>query len=91
MESGVRFVTVYYTTGNNQPWDTHTNHDKEHRKLCVDGDQAAAALISDLKSRGLLFVKLGVTQKGQIVLNSYLNTKIDILNEKYKNSWENLF
>jgi hypothetical protein len=54
VESGVRFVTVYYTTNNNQPWDTHTNHDKEHRKLCVDGDQAAAALISDLKSRGLL-------------------------------------
>ena len=54
VESGVRFVTVYYTTGNNQPWDTHTNHDNEHRKLCVDGDQAAAALISDLKSRGLL-------------------------------------
>ena len=54
VESGVRFVTVYYTTNNNQPWDTHTNHDKEHRKLCLDGDQAAAALISDLKSRGLL-------------------------------------
>jgi hypothetical protein len=54
VESGVRFVTVYYTTGNNQPWDTHTNHDAEHRKLCVDGDQASAALISDLKSRGLL-------------------------------------
>jgi uncharacterized protein (DUF1501 family) len=54
VESGVRFVTVYYTTGNNQPWDTHTNHDKEHRKLCLDGDQAAAALISDLKTRGLL-------------------------------------
>ena len=54
VESGVRFVTVYYTTNNNQPWDTHTNHDTEHRKLCLDGDQAAAALISDLKSRGLL-------------------------------------
>ena len=54
VESGVRFVTVYYTTGNNQPWDTHTNHDAEHRKLCLDGDLAAAALIGDLKSRGLL-------------------------------------
>jgi hypothetical protein len=54
VESGVRFVTVYYTTNNNQPWDTHTNHDAEHRKLCVNGDLAAAALISDLKSRGLL-------------------------------------
>lgn len=54
VESGVRFVTVYYTTNNNQPWDTHTDHDNQHRKLCLDGDRAAAALISDLKSRGLL-------------------------------------
>jgi hypothetical protein len=54
VEDGVRFVTVYYTNSNNQPWDTHTNHDEGHRKLCVDSDQAAAALISDLKSRGML-------------------------------------
>jgi hypothetical protein len=54
VESGVRFVTVYYTTNNNQPWDTHTDHDNQHRKLCADGDLASAALISDLKSRGLL-------------------------------------
>jgi hypothetical protein len=55
VEAGVRFVTVYYTSdSNNQPWDTHSAHDEGHRKLCVDGDQAAAALISDLKERGLL-------------------------------------
>jgi hypothetical protein len=55
VEAGVRFVTVYYTSdSNNQPWDTHSDHDEGHRKLCVDGDQAAAALISDLKERGLL-------------------------------------
>jgi hypothetical protein len=53
-ESGVRFVTVYYTTNNNQPWDTHTDHNRQHEKLCNDGDLAAAALISDLKIRGLL-------------------------------------
>jgi len=45
---------VYYTSSDNQPWDTHTNHDERHRKLCADGDRAAAALITDLKSRGLL-------------------------------------
>src|SRR4030095_817028 len=39
---------------NNQPWDTHTNHDESHKVLCRDGDRAAAALIADLKSRGLL-------------------------------------
>ena len=54
VESGVRFVTVYYVASDNQPWDTHTNHDERHRKLCADGDRAAAALISDLKGRGLL-------------------------------------
>jgi uncharacterized protein (DUF1501 family) len=54
VESGVRFVSVYYTTNNNQPWDTHTDHDRQHRKLCADGDRASAALISDLKARGLL-------------------------------------
>jgi hypothetical protein len=54
VEDGVRFVTVYYTSSDNQPWDTHANHDERHRKLCADGDRAAAALISDLKARGLL-------------------------------------
>jgi hypothetical protein len=55
VEEGVRFVTVYYTSDNdNQPWDTHSNHDARHRKLCADADQAGAALISDLKARGLL-------------------------------------
>jgi len=55
VEDGVRFVTVYYTSDkNNQPWDTHSNHDAEHPKLCADGDKAAAALISDLKARGML-------------------------------------
>src|SRR6185369_12627490 len=55
VEDGVRFVTVYYTSDkDNQPWDTHSNHDERHRKLCADGDQAGAALISDLKARGML-------------------------------------
>jgi hypothetical protein len=55
VEKGVRFVTVYYTDDkNNQPWDTHTDHDAGHKRLCVDGDKAAAALITDLKQRGLL-------------------------------------
>src|SRR2546423_2347351 len=55
VESGVRFVTVYYTSDkDNQPWDTHANHDERHRKLCADGDRAGAALIGDLKARGML-------------------------------------
>ncbi|MDB5323308.1 MAG: Sulfatase [Phycisphaerales bacterium] len=54
VEDGVRFVTVYYTATGTQPWDTHTNHDATHPKLCRDSDQATAALIADLKARGML-------------------------------------
>ncbi len=53
-EAGVRCTTVYYTSSDNQPWDTHSNHNERHPKLCADAGQAAAALISDLKQRGLL-------------------------------------
>jgi hypothetical protein len=51
-ERGVRFVQVYY--GNGQPWDTHRNHNDTTRKLCQDIDQPIAALLTDLKVRGLL-------------------------------------
>jgi hypothetical protein len=54
VEDGVRFVTVYYVGKNNQPWDTHTAHYDQHPGLCADSDRAAAALIMDLKQRGLL-------------------------------------
>jgi hypothetical protein len=54
-EHGVRFVQVYYLSkDNNQPWDTHSNNDDGHRKLCKDADQATTALLTDLKQRGLL-------------------------------------
>jgi hypothetical protein len=54
LEDGVRVVSVYYTSSDTQPWDTHANHNERHTKLCADGDRAAAALISDLKQRGML-------------------------------------
>jgi hypothetical protein len=54
-ERGVRFTTVYYTEdGDNQPWDSHNDHDRRHAMLCADAERAAAALISDLKRRGML-------------------------------------
>jgi uncharacterized protein (DUF1501 family) len=54
-EHGVRFVQVYYlSAGNNQPWDTHADNDNQHRHLCADSDRATAALLADLKRRGLL-------------------------------------
>lgn len=52
VERGVRFVQVYY--GNGQPWDTHRDHNNTTKKLCEDIDQPTAALLSDLKQRGLL-------------------------------------
>jgi hypothetical protein len=51
-ERGVRFTQVYY--GNGQPWDTHRTHNETTRKLCQDIDQPIAALLTDLKRRGLL-------------------------------------
>lgn len=51
-ERGVRFTQIYY--GNGQPWDTHSNHDKSTRNLCQDIDRPIAALLTDLKQRGLL-------------------------------------
>lgn len=52
VERGVRFVQVYY--GNGQPWDTHNKHNDSARRLCLDADRPMAALLRDLKRRGLL-------------------------------------
>jgi hypothetical protein len=51
-ERGVRFIQVYY--GNGQPWDTHSNHDKTTPVLAKNIDRPIAALIGDLKQRGML-------------------------------------
>ena len=51
LEKGVRMVQIYF--GNGQPWD---NHDDIliHRKLANEADPAIAALMSDLKTTGML-------------------------------------
>lgn len=55
LERGVRVVQAFYVkSGSKQPWDTHTNNNKSHETLCADSDRATAALLSDLKSRGML-------------------------------------
>ena len=76
VESGVRCVTVYYTGKSNQPWDTHTNHNDGHTKLCRDSDQATAALITDLKQRGLLEDTL-VVWGGEFGRTPYSETRDD--------------
>jgi len=50
VERGVRMVQVYYAKGD--PWDAHSDINA-HRKNAKDSDQPFAAVIKDLKSRGL--------------------------------------
>jgi uncharacterized protein (DUF1501 family) len=55
VERGVRFVQVFlsgFLSG--QPWDTHAQNAARLRSLCAMTDQPSAALVRDLKQRGLL-------------------------------------
>jgi uncharacterized protein (DUF1501 family) len=55
LERGVRCVQVFYVKdGQKQPWDSHRNNNETHKTLCADSDRATAALLSDLKNRGML-------------------------------------
>jgi hypothetical protein len=54
VESGVRFVTVYYSAGIGG-WDTHQNNFSTLKDSRLpDTDRAVSALLSDLEARGLL-------------------------------------
>jgi len=48
-ERGVRFIQLYH-----RGWDQHNNLPKRIREQCLDTDQPSAALLRDLKARGLL-------------------------------------
>jgi uncharacterized protein (DUF1501 family) len=52
VERGVRFVQVWH--GTLQPWDSHGEIEKEHRRLAAESCQGITALLTDLKQRGLL-------------------------------------
>ena len=60
VERGVRFVELSCLTegigagGAPNPWDQHSVLEKGHREMAHQVDQPIAALISDLKARGLL-------------------------------------
>ena len=49
VERGVRFVQLFH-----EAWDQHGNLVKDIAQNCKDTDQASAALVKDLKQRGLL-------------------------------------
>jgi hypothetical protein len=51
IERGVRFVQVLLS---GQPWDTHSKNAETLKGLCAKTDQPSAALVRDLKRRGLL-------------------------------------
>jgi hypothetical protein len=51
VEHGVRFVQVFLS---GQPWDTHSKNAESLKGLCARTDQPSAALVQDLKRRGLL-------------------------------------
>ncbi len=52
LERGVRMVQLWHGAG--QPWDNHDNIETNHRKLAAQIDQPIAALLHDLKQRGML-------------------------------------
>ena len=49
VERGVRNIQIFH-----RGWDAHGNLPKEHESQCKDVDQGCAALIKDLKQRGML-------------------------------------
>lgn len=51
VERGVRYVQVFVE---GQRWDTHGDNANATKKICDETDQPAAALLKDLKQRGLL-------------------------------------
>lgn len=52
VERGVRFVQLYHGAGSR--WDAHSGIEKNHSTNCRASDRPVAALIQDLKRRGLL-------------------------------------
>ncbi len=52
LERGVRYVQLWHGAG--QPWDNHENIEENHRRLARQLDQPIAALLTDLKQRGML-------------------------------------
>ena len=76
VESGVRFVQVQPPVKPQfQPWDAHGNVLTQNEQICAQCDLPSAALITDLKNRGLLdstivlwtgeFGRLPVSQNGK--------------------------
>jgi hypothetical protein len=70
-ENGVRFVQLYH-----QGWDQHSNLPMEMAGQAKDVDQASAALVTDLKQRGLLDETL-VIWGGEFGRTNYSQGKLE--------------
>lgn len=73
-ENGVRFIQLYH-----QGWDQHGNLPNEMKGQAMDVDQASAALITDLKQRGLLDETL-VIWGGEFGRTNYCQGKMTVDN-----------
>lgn len=73
-ERGVRFIQLYH-----RGWDQHYNLPSDLRLQCGDVDQPAAALIRDLKQRGLLDETL-VIWGGEFGRTTYSQGKLEATN-----------
>ena len=73
-ENGVRFVQLYH-----QGWDSHGSLPTEIKGQCMDTDQSSAALITDLKQRGLLDETL-VIWGGEFGRTNYCQGKLEKTN-----------
>ena len=60
-EKGVRMVQVYYSKGD--PWDAHQDI-MSYKRLAKDSDQPFAAVVKDLKQRGMLEDTIGDRRNG---------------------------
>jgi hypothetical protein len=69
-EQGVKFIQLYH-----QGWDQHDNLPRNIRRQCLETDRASAALVTDLKQRGLLEDTL-VVWGGEFGRTSYSQGKL---------------
>jgi uncharacterized protein (DUF1501 family) len=53
-ERGVRYTQVFHQTSGFGPWDAHRNFVQEHEQPARQVDKPIAALLIDLKQRGML-------------------------------------
>ena len=57
LERGVRFVQIWSGADNGHPrrnWDSHEDVERDHGIMAAEMDRPAAALLTDLKRRGML-------------------------------------